>query len=452
MSTGPGPVVYLGLSHRALISTWFGAAYAGRPFVPLNYRFKPEEIAPLIERIKPALIVADPELLPKVTGVDAGIRSVSSEHHPPLAGSDHVEGPMVPGAAAVYLFTSGTSGEPKAAIITHENLFQYVVDTAEAASSDAHESILISTPPYHIAALANVLTNVFRCRRLVLLPRFQAREWLNVARSESVTHAMVVPTMLARILDEVEEDPATWPPSIVSLSYGGSKSPPGLVERAMRLLPAHVGLVNAFGLTETSSTVAMLTPEDHRLALEDDKFKERLQSVGRPVPGVDVRVVRADGVTAETDVTGEVWVRGEHVSPGYLTGASRVDREGWLHTGDAGWLDADGYLFISGRQDDLIIRGGEKIDPAEVEDVLARHPGVSEAAVVGVPDPEWGEVIAAVVVGNGSASEDDLKVWVRSRLAGYKVPVRIRWADALPRNDMGKVMRRQAAKMFEEVQ
>ncbi len=450
----PGSVLYLGTNQVAVVAALFGAAYAGRPFVPVNYRLKQEELGYLLRWILPSAMIVDEELSPKLkaaaTATQATGTVIQSSFRPPGCDRGLIHGPMDPEAAALHLFTSGTASEPRAAIITHGNLFQYVVDTADAASASPEEAVLVSTPPYHIAAVAGILSNVFRCRRLVLMPQFDGLSWLQLASRESVTHAMVVPTMLSRILDVLEQDPTLWPKSLVNLSYGGSKPPTGLIERAMQRLPASVGLINAFGLTETASTVCVLTPTDHlqAFASEIPRVRARLNSVGRPVPGVELRVVRPDGCAAEPDEEGEVWVHGSHVSPGYVSGATQVDAAGWLHTGDLGCLDGDGYLFIRGRQDDVIIRGGENIDPVEIEQVLSRHPAVHEAVVVGLPDPDWGQVIAALVVGDGTVGEDDLKNWVHTRLAGYKVPVHIRWVDSLPRNDLGKLIRRQAATMF----
>jgi acyl-CoA synthetase (AMP-forming)/AMP-acid ligase II len=212
--------------------------------------------------------------------------------------------------------------------------------------------------------------------------------------------------------------------------------------------------VNAFGLTETSSTIAMLGPEDHRAAMSstDPAVRARLRSVGRPVPGVEVRIAREDGTEAAAGEVGQLWIRGSQVSPGYVGRAGGLDPDGWFHSGDRASVDAEGFLFAAGRSDDIVIRGGENIDPSEVEDVLARHPSVREAVVVGLPDAEWGQVLAALVVGDRSATEDELRAWVRSQVAGHKAPVIYRWADELPRNDMGKVVRARAESILADAQ
>jgi len=445
----PGPVAYLGEISITFVAALFGAALAGRPCVPLNYRAGDAELSRLLRQVAPAAIVASPANLQRVNGAvgrdQAVIVQASFKPGPgPIASSPSPDHP------AVYLFTSGTTTEPKIVVITHANLFDYVMDTTEGASAAEHEAALVATPSYHIAAIANILTNVFRCRRLVLMSHFDAGEWLAMAARERVTHAMVVPTMLSRILDAIEIGRNRWPDSITSLAYGGSKPPVGLVERALRTLPRTVGLVNAFGLTESSSTIALLEPEDHRIAFDskDPSIRARLDSVGRPVPGAEVMVARQDGTAAAPIEHGEIWVRGNHVTPGYLNGSSKRDAEGWWHTGDAGYIDADGFLFVTGRQDDLIIRGGENISPAEVEGALIQHPGVHDAAVVGLPDSEWGQVVAAAVVAEPSVATDQLSDWLRQRLPSYKVPVMVIRAKTLPRNELGKLIRREVALMF----
>jgi acyl-CoA synthetase (AMP-forming)/AMP-acid ligase II len=209
--------------------------------------------------------------------------------------------------------------------------------------------------------------------------------------------------------------------------------------------------VNAFGLTETSSTVAMLSPQDHVTAWHssDPSVRLRLGSVGRTVPGIEARIVRDDGTIAAPAEHGEILLRGGQISTGYAVGGRTVDDEKWLHTGDLGYLDSEGYLFVTGRRDDLIIRGGENINPTEIEDVLRSYQGVSDALVVGIPDPEWGERIAAVVCGRqDGTAPDDLRQWVRDHLAGFKVPTVIKWVDDLPRNDMGKPVRARARAML----
>lgn len=445
------PLAFVGTNQLAFPLMIFTASYAGAPFVPMNYRLKQSEYEHYFSVANPGVVVADRRyhdlLRRSADAVNLRLDVLAPEELPTNGGAPEVEDATE--TEAVLLFTSGTTSAPKLVKLTHMNLVSYVLGTVECASAHESEAALLSAPPYHVAAVANTLSSLFRGRRLVLLEQFDAREWLETVKREAVTHAMVVPTMLVRILDVLADEPRLSPKTLVNLSYGGSRAPAGLVERAMNTLPAEVGLVNAFGLTETSSTIAMLGPEEHRMAFasHEESERARLNSVGHPIPGVEVRI-DVDGREAVVNEVGELCIRGPQVSEGYVNGPRRVDEEGWLHTGDLGHVDDSGFLYVDGRKDDLIIRGGENIDPTEIESILREHPAISDALVVGLADEEWGEVVAALLIGESSESDDEIRSWVRSRLAGYKVPVHIRWVDEFPRNDLGKLLRRNAKGVF----
>jgi acyl-CoA synthetase (AMP-forming)/AMP-acid ligase II len=218
--------------------------------------------------------------------------------------------------------------------------------------------------------------------------------------------------------------------------------PVAVVERAMQLLPA-VDFVNAYGLTETSSTVAILDPQSHRAALTstDPTVRRRLASVGRPLPSVELQIRGETGALLPPGSAGEIWVRGEQIS-GEYSGRNAIRADGWFRTNDAGWLDEGGYLFVDGRLDDVIVRGGENISPSEVEDVLRLHPSVKDVAVLGVPDEEWGERIVAAVVADGAIVAEELRALVKSRLRSTRVPQEIFVRPSLPYNDSGKLLRR----------
>ena len=356
--------------------------------------------------------------------------------------------PPSPGEAddvAVVLYTSGTSGTPKAALLRHRNLASYVFTTVEFAQASEDEAALVTVPTYHIAGLANLLSNLYAGRRIVYLENFDPELWLETIRTESITQAMVVPTMMARVVRFLDGADAKVP-TLRTLAYGGSRMPIPVLEEALARFP-DAGFVNAYGLTETSSTIALLSPDDHRAGLSSDQpvARARLGSVGRVIPGVEVEVRDEDGAPLPVQTPGLIFLRGEQVS-GEYAGVSVLDAEGWFPTGDKGWVDDEGYLFIEGRADDTIIRGGENVSPAEIEDVLMQHPAVGDAAVVGVPDDEWGQRIAAVVCidgPDGSIVSEDLTEWVRQRLRSSKTPdLVVFWAE-LPRTATGKLLRRQ---------
>lgn len=445
------PVLYLGQHGRSFGELLFGSGYAGSPLVPVNYRVKPDEVRYFVRSVSPGFAMVEHgyrSLLDAGLG-EGNVLGIGAPEAEPPQGT--VEAPFESDAAAVALFTSGTTSRPKPTWLSHGNLTSYVLNTVQAGSAAAHEATLVAVPPYHIAGVAGVLSNVYRGRRLVIMPQFAPRRWLELVRREGVTHAMVVPTMLSRILDELEQSPDLMPMTLTSLAYGGSKASASLVNRALRMLPSSVGLVNAFGLTETSSTVTMLGPEDHRTAFDSDDpaARARLASAGRPVPGVEIRVVSEDGEPLGPGEEGELWVRGAQVAAAGENDSASVDDQGWLHTKDLGYFDDAGYLFVLARTDDLIIRGGENITPQEIRRILEAHPAVRDAAIVGIPDEEWGHVIGALVVGDRSASEAELQAWVRARLAGFKVPEVIAWCEELPYNDMGKVVRSRAVELLQ---
>jgi long-chain acyl-CoA synthetase len=260
-----------------------------------------------------------------------------------------------------------------------------------------------------------------------------------------------VPTMLDRVVTVLETGGHQLP-SLRNLAYGGSKVGLPLVRRALELLPG-VGFVNAYGLTETSSTIAVLNPDDHRAAQSatDIAIVRRLASVGQPVPGVELQIRDDDGNVLPPGETGELYVRGEQVSGRYTGIGSVLDAEGWFPTRDIAMLDEDGYLFIGGRSDDTIIRGGENIAPAELEEVLVEHPHVHDVAVVGVEDAQWGQAIVAVVVPAAGCNPDpeELREFVRKSLRGSRTPDRVVFRDELPTTPTGKVLRREIIETLE---
>lgn len=438
-------IVYLAVNGPALPVALFAAARAGVPLVPVNYRLGDAQLDALLANHPRALGIADPEhgeALRRaglaVRSPDEWLKEAAQATDPP--GDDD---PAPTDSPAVLIYTSGTTSAPKGVVLRHHNLVSYVLGTVEFAGAGPDEAALASVPPYHIAAVSNVLTNLYAGRRALSLEQFTPEGWLDLVRRQRVTNAMVVPTMLARLMDTAGLDRSV--PSLRALAYGGARMPVRVIETALRTWP-DIDFVNAYGLTETSSTITVLGPQEHRTAVasDDPAVRARLGSAGLPVPGVELEVRDPSGAVAGPGETGQIWVRGEQVSGEYAGQGSAVDERGFFHTRDQGHLDADGYLHIEGRADDTIIRGAENIAPAEIEDVLLLHPDVLDAVVVGVPDEEWGQRIEAVVVVRDGAEIDagDLRAQVRGTLRGSKTPDRItRWPE-LPRTPTGKLVRR----------
>jgi acyl-CoA synthetase (AMP-forming)/AMP-acid ligase II len=454
-ATGAQRVLYTDVAGPALPVALFGAAAAGTPFAPLNYRLADDRLRALVARQTPALLLCGAGTEGRVAGIDGVDVATTADFLASLDAGEPEAAPVGdgghddPDAVAVLLHTSGTSGEPKVAVLRHRHLVAYVLGAVELMGAGEDEASLVSVPPYHVAGIAALLTGIYGGRRIVQLPTFDPGDWVTLAREQRVTHTMTVPTMLARILDALEAqrlDGRSPLPDLRHLSYGGGRMPLPVIERAMALLP-DVDFVNAYGLTETSSSVAVLGPEDHRRTCSSDdlQVRRRLSSVGRPLPTVDISIRDAGGRPLPLGEAGEIWVRGEQVSGEYVhrDGGGRDDG-GWFATRDRGWFDADGYLYVEGRMDDVIVRGGENISPGEIEDVLLAHPAVSEAVVLGLPDDEWGEVVAAVVVlqPGSSAAPGELSDWVVAELRSSRRPAVVEVRDHLPCNDAGKVLRR----------
>jgi len=439
-------VALIDLNSEAVPLALFGAALAGKPFVPINYRLTDEQLRALVARTAPATVIVGAGIAERLGTID-GIQVLDRSEFVEQTADESIEpaDPYAgdPDSIAVLLYTSGTTGEPKAAVLRHQNLASYVISTVEFAGADEKDAAVVSVPPYHIAGISSVLSSTYSGRRVVYLEAFEPETWVQTVRREQVSHAMVVPTMLNRVLDVIDRD-GEGLPSLRALSYGGGPMPLPVIERAMELLPG-AGFVNAYGLTETSSTIALLGPDDHReaFASDDPAVRGRLASVGKPLPSVEVTIRGPLGQEVPTGERGEVWVRGEQVSGEYL-GRDGDQDEGWFHTRDAGHLDAEGFLYVHGRLDDVIVRGGENISPGEIEDVLLAHPAVESVAVIGIPDTEWGEKVVAVVVPaeGQNPAESELQDHVRERLRSTRTPEHIEVRTELPFNETGKLLRR----------
>jgi fatty-acyl-CoA synthase len=442
--SGAARLVFVAQNSARLPALLFGSGLAGVPFVPVNYRLADEQLCAILARTAPAVAIVDDDAIGRISGVDGLTVLSPAALDARLALAEPAPAGFVdPDEIAVLLYTSGTTGEPKAAVLRHKHLASYVISTVEFMGAVDDHAALVSVPPYHVAAMATILTSVYGGRRLVYLPQFDPQRWVDVARDECVTHAMVVPTMLGRILDVVDRRGEKLP-SLLHLAYGGGRMPTPVLERALELLPA-VGFVNAYGLTETASTVATLGPEDHRAAFgsHDPAVRARLGSVGRPLPTLEVEIRDPDGKALPAGERGEIFVRGEQVAGEYL-GKSALTADGWFPTNDGGWFDDGGFLFVNGRLDDVIVRGAENLSPGEIEDTLLTHPGVADAGVVGIPDDEWGETVAAAVVLTPGAevTAEELQDWIRARLRSSRTPTVIQFRSELPYNETGKLLRR----------
>ncbi|MFC9502125.1 class I adenylate-forming enzyme family protein [Streptomyces sp. NPDC057002] len=418
----PGvPVPALVATSAEALALVIGGAGSGHPLAPLGVRMTAYEIAEVVKATGSGVLLAQPEFsdLGKRVAELSGKRLCIAPELPASTRQLTAE----PNELAAVLHTSGTTGMPKPVSITQRRLAARAHVNGRLCGLDPESFYGGSAPFHHIAGLGNIAVALAAGALITGLPRFTVEGW-TLLRHLGITHTSMVPAMLETLLAAGEARHET----LRTLQYGGAPVRPGTLRRTYEAMPG-VRMLNMFGQTE-GSPISVLTPEDHREAVAGRT--ELLRSVGRPAPGVEIRLEGAgpDGV-------GEIHARAGHLF--------RTDAEGWLHSGDLGRVAEDGYLYLLGRQSDMIIRGGENVHPLEVETALAAHPGVADAAVTGVPDERLGQTVVAFVVPADPDAPPEpaaLRSHARDRLSGFKVPVRWWFVDALPRNANGKVLRR----------
>jgi long-chain acyl-CoA synthetase len=420
---GPGDrVALVDLGSALSVATIYAAARLGAASAQMNTYLTSGELTQLVDLVGARVGVAGSRYAANLGPAIDG----------PVLGEDEILAAADPGASpavgdgpdtALVLFTSGTTGLPKPIFISHEVVTDRLAYYAKPIDPGVPQQVdMMSAPIFHIGGTLGLLISLHSGKQTVLLPKFDAGEWLELVERHRVAQTFVVPAMLRRILDH-PRFATTDLSSLQALSYGAAAAPVDLVGRALAALP-DVDFTNTFGQTETLGAYAALTPADHRRG-------DRLGSVGRPFPGVEMRIV--DPATLEPVEPGGV---GE-----FLVRASQNTTSEWLHTGDSGWQDGEGYLFVSGRLSDTINRGGEKFGPVEVEDAIRTHPGVIDVGVVGVADPDLGERVGAVVVASEPVSAEALVRHCSTRLASYKLPEYLVFAPELPFSALGKLDR-----------
>ncbi|MEV5829746.1 class I adenylate-forming enzyme family protein [Spirillospora sp. NPDC052242] len=398
-----------------------GGAGSGHPIAPLGVRMTAAEVAAVVEPMASPVVVAQEEFaaLGRRVAERTGRRF---EPVPPLAPRqrDLRAGPE---DVAIVLHTSGTTGAPKPVPMLQWRLAARARVNGGLCRLDPESLYGGSAPFHHMSGLGNVAVALGAGARMTGIPRFTVEGW-RLLCERGATHTSMVPAMLEMLLAEGELRPAKW----CVLQYGGAPIRPSTLRATYAAVPG-VRMLNMFGQTE-GSPLSVLTPDDHRAAI--DGREGLLLSVGRAAPGVELRIDKPD-----PQGVGEVLARGDHFFV--------LDAEGWLHSGDLGRVAEDGYVYLSGRRSDMIIRGGENVHPAEVEAVLAACPGVADVAVVGVPDDRLGQTVAAFVVPADAAAPPDhaaMRTFARAELSGFKVPVHWHFVEELPRNANGKVLRR----------
>jgi acyl-CoA synthetase (AMP-forming)/AMP-acid ligase II len=333
-------------------------------------------------------------------------------------------------------------------MLTHESFSSYILNNVSPAELDVEEKNILTVPLYHIAGVQAVIAAIYGGRTLIIQRQFEPAEWMTLVQTERANRAMMVPTMLKMLMDheDFEEYDLT---SLQVITYGAASMPLEVIKMAIRKFP-DTYFINAFGQTETAATITMLPPEDHILEGTEEEIEiklNRLTSIGKPLPDVDVKIVNEEGGDVDVGDTGEIVASGGRLMKGYWNqeaATAQALRGGWLYTGDLGYFDEDGYIYLSGRAKDFIKRGGEMVSPEEVEQILHSHPMIDEAAIIGIPDLSWGERVRAIVVPKPGETIDEKEVieYCRSRMSGFKRPESVIIVDELPRNPLGKVLKR----------
>ena len=452
------------------VEAYFAAAKLGAIFVPLNFRAKADELSYMIGNAEVMILFIGAryldmvdDVLPQVPTVKECI-SVDSKQDGKLvyedllesASPDEVTSDIGDDDITILMYTAGTTGRPKGVPLSHSGFVSYVLENVEPANPEIEERNLLTVPLYHVAGMQAMLAGVYGGRTLVLMRQFEVKEWMKTIQDERASRAMLVPTMLKWVIDDTDFHTFDLS-SLRVITYGAAPMAFEVIKKAIQELP-WVRFINAFGQTETASTITTLGPEDHVLVGTDEEIDRKLKrltsSIGRPLPDVEVKIVDEKENLLPPNEVGEILAKGPRIMTGYWGDEEKTAQvltpDGWLRTGDKGWMDEDGYIYLAGRGDDMIIRGGENVSPEEIENALHSHPKIEEAAVIGIPNPEWGQEPRAVVVLKKAqeATAEEIMEYCRSRLAGFKRPRSVIFVDSLPRNAMGKVLKKELREKF----
>lgn len=452
-------VSFLGKNSDHYFETLFGGAKAGAVMAPVNWRLAPPEIVYIVNDCKAEVLFVGPEFtalakqiapeLPSlrlIIAMEDGVpewpafetwRDAQSTDEPRTdVGWDDV---------VVQLYTSGTTGRPKGAMIRHSGILgmrrHKPEDVAEWNTWSPDDVSLVAMPIFHIGGTGWGISGLVNGAKGIVAREFDPHKVLDFIERDRITKIFMVPAAMQIVVRHPRAREIDYS-CIKYILYGASPIPLDLLRECMEVFGC--GFVQMYGMTETTGTIVALPPEDH-----DPKGNARMRSAGKPLPGVEVVILDENGKALGTNEVGEIATRSIANMAGYWNldeaTAKTIGKDGWLRTGDAGYIDEDGYVYIHDRVKDMIISGGENIYPAEVENAIFGHPDVADVGVIGVPDPKWGEAVKAIVVlkPGKDAKAEDIIGWARTKIAGYKVPKSVDFIEALPRNPSGKILRRQ---------
>ncbi|MCY6379705.1 long-chain-fatty-acid--CoA ligase [Hoeflea prorocentri] len=465
LGVGPGDrVAFLGMNSHWLVEMYLVPSMIGALCVPINYRLSEDEMAETIDDCTPQILIVDrhfqeqaaalmercpsletlifadwdapaPVLPPDTLNYDdliAQAGNVAADAFDDLASASD--------DTMILFYTSGTTGQPKGVMLSHSNMQANATGTGPLYKYRSDDVLLLSGPMFHLGTGSRVFTSIVYGTTKIIQAKFEVEETMRLIQDQKVTTMTMVPTMLRMILDH-----PTFPTfdfsSLRCLTYGAAPMPIGVISQCLEQIP-DVTFCQGYGMTEAAPNLCVLRPEDHEPI---DGVIPKLASVGRPIHTTDLRIVDENDKPVKQGETGELTVRGPQIMNGYWNKPEETGeamRGGFYHTGDAGYEDEDGYIYLVGRTKEMIITGGENVYPIETENCLSKHPDVASAAVLGLPHDKWGEMVVAVVALHDGArvTGDDLIAYCRGKIAGYKVPKSIRiWDGPLPLSHTNKI-------------
>lgn len=443
-------IAWYGKNSDTFFQLFFAAARYGAVIAPINWRLARAEVHYILRDTGAKLVVTGPEFIETARSIAEEMEFetvVLTQDEARVSIAAVPEAQFVAAGAhdaALQLYTSGTTGNPKGAVLSAANL----LSLRQAAEQDglawtkwnADEAILAGMPCAHIGGTGLVVMTLAVGIRAFIIPEFTPDATID-SLDRGVTRFFIVPAALQMVVQHRRAKDADFS-RLLYVMYGAAPMPLELLRKTMRIMP-HTKLMQVFGMTETSGTVTMLSPEDH-----DPAGNERMRSCGKAVPGVEIAIHDEDGCEVPRGTIGEIAVRSPSNMIEYWNRpeatTETIDNESWLRTGDAAYMDGDGFIFIQDRIKDMIVTGGENVYPAEVENAIYGHPAIAEVAVIGIPDDKWGEAVKACIVCKpGLAVDlDSIATWTRDRIASFKCPKSVDIMDALPRNPTGKILRR----------
>ena len=457
-------VAMLQVNTSQCVEVYFAVAKIGAIYVPLNFRAKGAELTYMLNSSESNTILIGDRYVDLVKSIKPDLETVKNfislddkyddmPYYEDLireGSPDDIYTEIGDNDTTILMYTAGTTGFPKGVMLSHNSFSIYVLENVSPADPISEEGNILTVPLYHVAGIQAMMAAIYGGRTLVMERQFEPVEWMSLVQAEKANRAMMVPTMLKQLMDNPEFKNYDLS-SLKVITYGAAPMPLEVIKKAVELFPG-VSFINAFGQTETASTITTLSPEDHNITGtpdEREKKLKRLSSIGRPMADVEMKIMDENGNDVPQGEVGEIVARGPRVMSGYWkddekTGKT-IDKDGWVHTGDMGYVDEEGYFFLAGRATDMIIRAGENISPEEVEGVVLSYPKVDDAAVIGIPDDEWGELpVAIVVVKKGeNATPEEIMEHCRANLASFKRPRSVFFVSELPRNQMGKILKKQ---------